>query len=488
MEELAEKALSIESLTVEIIDIGDTYLKTVNSTDGYDMKVLKITGNGVAKRGGSTEKAIMFVTTGVHAREYVPPELGTRFAEALVNGYGVDADITSILDHTEVHLVLESNPDGRFVAETKPALYQRKNQRPGCANSDAGGVDLNRNFPFKWGLDSGSSNDTCAQTYRGSGPASEPESQAIIEYAKSIFPESQRKDDPIGQINDPFKEDTRGFYTDIHSYSELIIWPWSFENEVSPNDEGEQSLARKIKSFNSYKLSGPQQPDFLYTASGIIADWFYGELGAVSFTYELGTAFYQDCATVENEIIPSNLPSLIYAAKTSLTPLSLSKGPDITTLLLPEKLSYHPTTTLEIIIKISDSALSAGPPGYSTSMQNISTISLTVDMHPNDKDNDGNGPNIIQLAVDSNTGTVTKSLSYPLSIFVFSFREPTIGPHTIYAFGTDSDGYVGPVTAASIELTCFDETTSNVNCALVGDEGCTSIEVQTACPKMCSIC
>ena len=205
---------------VEVVDIGDSYLKSVNSTEGYDIKALKITGNGVAGRGESTEKGILFVTTGMHAREYVPPELGSRFAEALVNGYGIDADITSVLDHTEVHLILEGNPDGRFVAETQPALYQRKNQRTTCDNPDGQeGVDLVRNFPFKWGLDTGSSSDPCSQVYRGSGPASEPEVQAIIEYAKTVFPADQRKEDPIGQINEPFDENTRGVYLDIHSYS-----------------------------------------------------------------------------------------------------------------------------------------------------------------------------------------------------------------------------------------------------------------------------
>jgi len=458
MDELVEKAQSIESLVVEVVDIGDSYLKSVNSTEGYDIKALKITGNGVAGRGESTEKGILFVTTGMHAREYVPPELGSRFAEALVNGYGIDADITSVLDHTEVHLILEGNPDGRFVAETQPALYQRKNQRTTCDNPDGQeGVDLVRNFPFKWGLDTGSSSDPCSQVYRGSGPASEPEVQAIIEYAKTVFPADQRKEDPIGQINEPFDENTRGVYLDIHSYSELIIWPWSFENLESANDAGEEALARKIKSFNDYKLSGPQQADFLYTASGVTSDWFFGELGAASFVYELGTAFYQDCATVENEVIPGNLPSLIHAAKSSLKPLSLAKGPDITALLMMEKVSYHPTTSFEITAEISDSALSAGPPGYPTSTQSISTISLTVDMHPDDKDGDGNGPNVVQFAVDSNSGTVTKTISIPVSLVEALFRKSTIGHHTIYVFGTDSDGYDGIVTAASFEPLCLRE-------------------------------
>ena len=44
--------------------------------------------------------------------------MATRFAEYLVNNYGADADATWILDHHEIHLMLQMNPDGRKKAET----------------------------------------------------------------------------------------------------------------------------------------------------------------------------------------------------------------------------------------------------------------------------------------------------------------------------------------------------------------------------------
>lgn len=43
-----------------------------------------------------------------------------------------------------------------------------------------GGVDLNRNYGYKWGLDNeGSNPDPCSQSYRGKAPFSEPETQAM---------------------------------------------------------------------------------------------------------------------------------------------------------------------------------------------------------------------------------------------------------------------------------------------------------------------
>src|SRR5690606_41971736 len=42
------------------------------------------------------------------------------------------------------------------------------------------GVDLNRNFPYKWGYDDeGSSPNPTSPTYRGASPGSEPETKAI---------------------------------------------------------------------------------------------------------------------------------------------------------------------------------------------------------------------------------------------------------------------------------------------------------------------
>ena len=70
------------------------------------------------------------------------------------------------------------------------------------------GVDLNRNFPFKWDLNSGSSNNKCDQTYNGT--SSESKVQAIVNYCGSIVPEGQQKADPKGDKQVPFPDTTKG--------------------------------------------------------------------------------------------------------------------------------------------------------------------------------------------------------------------------------------------------------------------------------------
>ena len=64
----------------------------------------------------------------------------------------------------------------------------RKNRRTTgrCAAADQG-VDLNRNYSFRFNYDNeGSSSDVCMQDYRGSSAFSEPETQAMRDHVREL--------------------------------------------------------------------------------------------------------------------------------------------------------------------------------------------------------------------------------------------------------------------------------------------------------------
>ncbi|MEE9492662.1 MAG: M14 family zinc carboxypeptidase [Gammaproteobacteria bacterium] len=296
-------------------DVGDTWEKS-NGLGGYDLQVLKLTNSAIP---GPKPKA--FITSSIHAREYTPAELMTRFAEHLVNNYGVDADITWILNHHEVHLMLQTNPDGRKQAETGILWRKNTNQNYCGATSNSRGADLNRNFAFEWNCCGGSSNDQCSTTYHGSGPASEPETQAVQNYLQSHFVDNRGPGS-----TDAAPLDTQGLYLDIHSHSELVLWPWGSTSTVAPNGAQLQTLGRKLAFFNNYT---PQQSIGLYPTDGTTTSFAYGDLGLPAYTFELGTAFFQDCSTFENTIVPANIPSLIYALKVLRAPYTLPAGPEV---------------------------------------------------------------------------------------------------------------------------------------------------------------
>jgi hypothetical protein len=294
-------------------DIGDSWDKTAGA-GGYDLMVLKLTNSAVPG-----PKPKFFAMSAIHAREYTTAELMTRFAEHLVSNYGVDPDVTWILDNEEIHLLLQANPDGRKHAEGG-SLWRKNTNRNYCGpNSSNRGADLNRNYPFQWDCCGGSSPNQCDETYHGAMAASEPETQAVRDYVRSIFPDS--RDDPP---NAAAPADTPGLFLDVHSFSQLVLWPWGYTQTDAPNGAAMQTLGRRFAWFNSYT---PEQSIELYITDGTTDDFTYGDLGVAAYTFEIGTDFFENCGSFESRTFPVNMPALMYAAKAARSPY-LAGGPD----------------------------------------------------------------------------------------------------------------------------------------------------------------
>ena len=317
------------------IDIGDSWQKA-NGLGGHDLRVLKLSNSKVAG-----PKPKLFINAAIHAREYATAPLVLAFAAELDNGHGVDADATWILDHHEVHLLLQTNPDGRKKAET--GLLWRKNTNTAyCGvNSNNRGADLNRNFSYSWNLTggAGSSGNACSETYRGPSAGSEPEVQAVQSYVRSLWADRRGPG-----LDGPAPSDTSGNHLDIHSYSELVLWPWGVRNAPAPNGTALQTLGRKFAWFNNYT---PMQSIGLYPTDGTSDAVSYGELGVAAYTFEIGTAFFQTCSSYTSTIKPQNLAALRYAAKVVRTPYQTPAGPDVTAVSVsPAKVVAGASATL----------------------------------------------------------------------------------------------------------------------------------------------
>jgi hypothetical protein len=304
----------------EWVDIGDSWQKA-NGSGGYDLLVLRLTNE--ARPG---PKPTLFIMTAVHAREYATAELATRFAELLIAQYGHNADITWLLDYHEIHLLLHANPDGRKEAESG-VLWRKNSNADYCTSFPAQrGADLNRNFSFGWGCCGGSSSSQCSDVYRGATAVSEPETVAIETYVRSQFPDLR---EPPLQAAAPIT--TTGLFLDLHSYGQLVLWPWGFTTDAAPNGPALQTLGRKLAYFNSY---WPEQAIGLYPTDGTTDDFAYGELGLPAYTLELGTSFFQSCSSFEGTILPANMPALLYAAKAASQPYLAPAGPEVTAVTL----------------------------------------------------------------------------------------------------------------------------------------------------------
>ncbi|KAL9187468.1 hypothetical protein ACHAXT_001571 [Thalassiosira profunda] len=383
MEDLADG-----SDLVTITDIGESWLKENQGSgrqipgyaipeDGHDIYAVKVTDNSA-----SGDKGKMLLTAGVHAREWAPPELVARFLEMLVNGYEVDADITWILKHVEVHAILYVNPDGRHMAERYPELRWRKNMNPegGCADDESYGTDINRNQNFFWSHP-GASDDPCASDYHGDGAESEPESKALADYARSLFPSAQRKDKPEDDKDVAFPETNTGMFVDVHSSGGYVYYPWGHVDLESPNNEALEALGRKMHYFNDYKLWAGGKKDFLYAASGDISDFMYGSLGVASMGFEIGDDWQQDCSTFESDVVPINLPALLHAAKVAAKPFLELKGPDVMSL---DASQSNGQIAVSAFASDSEMVNAFNGPEFTTGAQDITEVLLYLDVHPDD--------------------------------------------------------------------------------------------------------
>ena len=328
--DLAQLAQAAPNLA-QWVDIGDSWLKVQTSgAEGYDLQVLVLTN-----RSMSGPKPRVFFMAAIHARELTTAEVATRFAEQLVEHYGIDPDITWLLDYNEIHILAQSNPDGRKRAEadaggsiSNPNSLWRKNVNNNlCTDNRRYGVDLNRNGSFRWGACEGfacSSDNACDLTYRGPGPASEPETQAIEAYIRDLFPDLRGPGD-----DDAAPTDTQGVMISLHSYSQLVLFPWGWRASPAPNDAGLRTLGRKFGYFTGYEACQAGEDGCIYMTDGSTDDFAYGELGVPAYTFELGTNFFESCSYFETSILSQTLAALTYAVKVAVKPYQMPAGPDV---------------------------------------------------------------------------------------------------------------------------------------------------------------
>uniref|UniRef100_A0A182YKX0 Peptidase M14 domain-containing protein n=3 Tax=Anopheles stephensi TaxID=30069 RepID=A0A182YKX0_ANOST len=236
---------------VRVSEIGRTH-------EDRPIKAITISTRGTIDQ----TRPIVFMDGGIHAREWA----GVMSVMYMIHEYVEHSeDYAEQLSNTDYVIVPVANPDGYVYTHEQNRLW-RKNRSPG--NVLCYGVDLNRNFPFMWDR----TTTECTNNFAGHAASSENETKALI------------------AAMDQYKAAIR-MYLAVHTYGEMILWPWGYDFLHAPNAEDLQRLGEQARDA-LVAAGGPEyevgnSADVLYTATGATDDYAYSLGVPYSYTIEL---------------------------------------------------------------------------------------------------------------------------------------------------------------------------------------------------------
>jgi hypothetical protein len=226
------------------------------SIEGRTIWAVKISDNPDVKES----EPEVFYNAMSHSNEQQGMMTLFYFMFHLLENYGIDPEVTYLVNNRELYIVPVLNPDGYVyneqISPNGGGMWD-KNRR--SINGEVFGVALGRNFSYMWGLDNiGSSPDPQSEAYRGTGPFSEPESQAIRNYC----------------INHKFL-----INNNLHTYGPCIFPPWGYNMKQSPDSVKFNNLINLASAVNDYPngIFLPLNPIFVLIVNGDMGDWMYGD-------------------------------------------------------------------------------------------------------------------------------------------------------------------------------------------------------------------
>ncbi|MCA1691480.1 MAG: M14 family metallopeptidase [Actinobacteria bacterium] len=269
--------------TVRKFSIGSSY-------EGRNLVGVRISNDPVDT---GSEPGVLFVALH-HAREHLTVEVALSLLRLFAES--TDPTVRNLVDTRQIYLIPMLNPDGgEFDIASGSYVFWRKNRQPNAGTSERG-TDLNRNYGYRWGCCGGSSGNPASETFRGAGPFSSPETNAIRQFVES----------------------KRNIRTSIsyHSYGDLILYPYGYTftdlpADMNPVDHNAfVAMAGQMATTTGYT---PQQASDLYITDGDYVDWMYGARHIYAFTFELsgsGYGFYPPASLIDEEIAKNRAAAL----------------------------------------------------------------------------------------------------------------------------------------------------------------------------------
>ena len=245
------------SLTTQKFQIG-------NSVENRPIYAIKISDNPDMNEN---EPEVLY-TSLTHAREPGGMMTVMYFIYYLLENYGTDPEATYLVNNRQLYFIPVVNPDGyeynRLTNPNGGGMWRKNRKSPD-------GIDLNRNYGYEWGYDNiGSSPNQYDETYRGTGPFSESETQAVRDFCNAHNFKSA---------------------LNYHTYGNDLITPWGYTDQPTPDSTAYNEFGTDMTKYNNYTL-GTGTGTVGYITNGDSDDWMYGEQTTkgkiISFTPEVG--------------------------------------------------------------------------------------------------------------------------------------------------------------------------------------------------------
>ena len=290
---------SYDELTELLVQLQEEYSDILNYSslgkthEGRDIWLVKISDNVTIDE----DEPEVLISGGVHGDEKQTYMVAIYSIKAIVENYtsaNVNLSFTmrirNVVNNSKMYFMPMVNPDG---CEAGVRKNGRLNKCP-LGKTIFRGVDVNRNFDFKWeefdkhpfryrrsGMYSSSGMPRFFEKthvkypffdwrsvigegcYRGPYPFSEPESRAMKQFIEnhSVI-----------------------IYMDYHSYFESIQYPWGWTGDPTPDENIFVSIAENISNINGYKIN---QYGKNYPILGLSKDWMYDKYGIFAMGIEL---------------------------------------------------------------------------------------------------------------------------------------------------------------------------------------------------------
>jgi len=308
-----------EELNRELADLADAWPETAGlhllgqSVEGRDIFGLKISDNVDLDE---VEEPRVLLIGCHHAREWISVEVPLLIARHLLEQRGSDGWAASCVAGAEIWVVPMLNPDGHIYTVENERLW-RKNRRPNSNGTI--GVDLNRNYGYRWGHDNeGSSPNPGSGTYRGPAAFSEPETRVIRDLMSTGRPFSAS--------------------ISYHNFSQLVLTAWGYTSDPTADVDYYHWLARSMANMITAVHGVPYEgggSELLYVVNGDTDDWVYGTFRIPAFTIELRPGpnnGLDGFVSPESDIQPcfeENLPAALWLIQKAIDGLPLKGDADV---------------------------------------------------------------------------------------------------------------------------------------------------------------